>query len=63
LNIIFGQAKGVFSEHGHQFGKTLPSIFLGHALRVRQLTPNPALVMPFECSTGPVYLELGYRKV
>jgi CheY-specific phosphatase CheX len=63
LNIIFGQAKGVFAEHGHQFGKTLPSIFLGHSLRVRQLTPNPSFVLPFESSIGTVYLELGYRKV
>ena len=63
LNIIFGQAKGVFAEHGHQFGKTLPSIFLGHSLRVRQLTPNPSLILPFESAFGTVYMELGYRKV
>lgn len=63
LNIIFGQAKGVFADHGHQFGKTLPSIFLGHALRVRQLTPNPALILPFDSNVGTVYMELGYRKV
>ncbi len=61
LNIIFGQAKKVLNESGHQFGKTLPSIFIGQSLRVRQLTPNPAFVLPFESSLGQMVIEVGYR--
>ena len=62
LNIIFGQAKRELSEQGHQFGKTLPTIFVGQSLRVRQLTPSPAFVLPFESELGTVYVELGYRR-
>ncbi len=61
LNIIFGQAKKVMNESGHQFGKTLPTIFIGQSLRVRQLTPNPAFVLPFESSLGQMVIEIGYR--
>jgi chemotaxis protein CheX len=62
INIIFGQAKSELIKVGHAFGKTLPLIFVGQSLRVRQLTPNPGLVIPFESDVGPMVLELGYRK-
>jgi len=63
LNIIFGQAKKILNEKGHTFGKTLPSIFVGHSLRVRQLTPSPTIILPFESSEGLFHLEVGYRHV
>jgi CheY-specific phosphatase CheX len=62
LNIIFGQAKRVFNDNGHLFGKTLPTIFIGQSLRVRQLTPNPAFIIPFESDLGQMVIELGYRR-
>lgn len=62
LNIIFGQAKKALAEKGHQFGKTLPTIFIGQSLHVRQLTPNPAFILPFESELGQMVIELGYRK-
>ncbi len=62
INIIFGQAKSELIKVGHAFGKTLPLIFVGQSLRVRQLTPNPGLVIPFESEVGSMILELGYRK-
>lgn len=61
LNIVFGQAKKVLSERGYQFGKTLPSIFIGDTLRVRQLTPQPAVLLPFKSEAGMLYLEIGLR--
>ncbi len=61
LNIIFGQAKKAFSDNGHQFGKTLPTIFIGQSLRVRQLTPTPAFMIPFESELGQMVIEVGYR--
>lgn len=62
LNIIFGQAKKELNQKGFLFGKTLPTIFVGSSLRVRQLAPNPAVILPFETEFGPFYIELGYRK-
>ncbi len=61
LNIIFGQAKKALNEKGHLFGKTLPTIFSGPALRVRPLTPSPSLVLPFESDLGEMTIELGLR--
>jgi chemotaxis protein CheX len=61
LNIVFGQAKKVLNERGYQFGKTLPSTFIGHTLRVRQLTPQPATLLPFETEFGMFYVEIGMR--
>jgi chemotaxis protein CheX len=61
LNIIFGQAKSELAAAGYAFGKTLPLIFVGQSLRVRQLTPNPGLVLPFESDLGQMIIELGYR--
>ncbi len=63
LNIIFGQAKKILNEKGHQFGKTLPSIFIGPSLRVRQLTPSPTIIIPFTSAEGSFHLEIGYRHV
>jgi chemotaxis protein CheX len=63
INIIFGQFKKIVSEQGHQFGKTLPTIFIGPALRVRQLTPPPSLIIPFKSDIGEMVLELGYRRI
>jgi chemotaxis protein CheX len=63
LNIIFGQAKKILNEKGHTFGKTLPSIFIGPSLRVRQLTPSPTIILPFESSEGLFHVEIGYRHV
>lgn len=63
LNIIFGQAKKILNDKGHTFGKTLPSIFVGHSLRVRQLTPSPTIILPFESSEGLFHVEIGYRHV
>lgn len=62
LNIIFGQAKKTFNENGHLFGKTLPTIFLGDSLKVRQLTPSPSFVVPFDSEYGQMVIEIGYRR-
>lgn len=59
LNIIFGHAKKVLNEEGHDFQKSLPSVISGENIKVNYMTSEPVLVLPFESDAGIFYLEVG----
>lgn len=58
LNIIFGQAKTTLNSRGHSFEKALPTIVRGNDLKVKHLTKNPTIVMPFETPVGEFHMEI-----
>ena len=57
LNIIFGHAKRVLNEVGHDFQKALPTVITGKSLQTRQLSDNPVIILPFKCSKGEFFVE------
>ncbi len=57
LNIIFGHAKRVLNDSGHDFQKAIPSVIQGQNLQSRHLSANPVIVLPFSCAKGTFYVE------
>jgi chemotaxis protein CheX len=59
MNIIFGFAKKVLNERGHNLEKALPGVIVGGGLKVSQVGKDPVIVLPFETVFGPFQLEIG----
>lgn len=58
-NIIFGAAKRVLNDKGHDIQKALPSVIRGGGVQIRHLTPIPTVILPFETELGPFQIEVG----
>lgn len=63
LNIIFGGAKVVLNDKGYGIEKAIPTIVRGTDLKVRHLSPNPTMVLPFDSSAGPFAIEISVDAV
>lgn len=58
MNIVFGYAKRVLNEQGHDLQKALPAIIVGDNLKVTQVGKDPVIVLPFQSDLGKFQLEI-----
>lgn len=57
-NMIFGQAKISLNEKGYGIKTALPSVVVGKDHSVSALTQGPVVVIPFESTAGPFFVEV-----
>jgi chemotaxis protein CheX len=57
-NIIFGQAKRVLNNQGHDVQLAIPSIMRGQNLEPIHLTRTSVIIIPFETINGPFQIEI-----
>lgn len=62
LNIIFGQSKVIWNEKGLGIEKAIPTVVRANALKVRQYSSSPALVLLFNSAHGPFYIEIALER-
>jgi len=58
LNIIYGQAKVVLNQQGHNVEKAIPTIVRGEKLRTSILSSSPVMVLPFKTDLGEFHIEI-----
>lgn len=58
LNIIFGQAKVVLNQAGHEIQRAIPAIVRGKQISIHHLSRNVAVILPFEMDAGQFHLEI-----
>jgi chemotaxis protein CheX len=61
INIIFGQAKKELHGNGQQIERALPMVIRGSGTTVKAFSKSgetSSIVLPFESSAGPFYLEV-----
>ncbi len=63
MNMIFGFAKRVLNEKGHDFQKALPSVIVGKNIHVSHQADTPVFVLPFSSDFGEFQLEIGLTTV
>ncbi len=56
-NMVTGQAKQLLSEKGFDFDMARPTVILGEQ-RLHMIAALPAIVVPFSCEKGGVYVEI-----
>lgn len=61
-NMIFGQAKTVLNELGYGINMAIPTVISGRDHSTNSLTSGPVIVVPFESSAGPFYVEICLSK-
>lgn len=59
MNMIFGYAKRMLNDQGHDLQKALPSVISGENIKIRQKNNHTVIVLPFESEIGVFQLELG----
>jgi len=58
LNIIYGKAKTkLVDELGYDLKPVIPNVLYGKELRISYNTPVTTMVLPMECSLGPLHME------
>lgn len=62
LNMIFGHAKRILNDSGHDIQKAIPSIIRGQNLEARHLTTRPIIVLPFLTEFGEFHIEIGVEE-
>jgi chemotaxis protein CheX len=59
LNIIFGVAKAELNnKKGFDIQKAIPTIVRGGQIKVRHMTKNVAIILPFESAAGSFHVEI-----
>jgi len=61
LNIIYGSAKTVIKEQGHDIDMAIPTVVMGKDLQTVHLSKGPTVVMPFETSAGQFSIEISIK--
>lgn len=57
LNIVFGQVKTMLNDQkGYNLQKAIPTVLAGEGLKVRQMTNQPALILPFKTEAGDFFI-------
>lgn len=62
MNIVFGYAKRVLNQQGHELEKALPNIVIGENIKVTHNANDPVIILPFESPLGMFQLEIGIAK-
>jgi chemotaxis protein CheX len=57
-NQVFGVAKRLLNEKGHQIQPAIPTIVTGKNHRIQHTARAPIIVLEFECTSGIFYVEL-----
>jgi len=58
LNIIYGKAKSrLVDELGYDLKPVIPNVMYGKELRISYNTPVTTVILPMECSLGPLHME------
>lgn len=57
-NIIFGQAKIILNEIGHNINTALPSVISGKDHKVSAAAQGVSVVIPFESDAGKFFIEI-----
>lgn len=57
-NMIFGQAKIVLNDKGYGIKTAIPSVVSGKNHSMQALTNGPVVVVPFNSSAGPFFIEI-----
>lgn len=58
LNMIFGSAKVVLNEKGHNILKAIPTFIRGKSIQSTRLGKVQALVIPFQTQFGEFHIEV-----
>jgi chemotaxis protein CheX len=58
-NIIYGQSKIKLNDRGYELGLSPPTIIRGKDHAVISQDGSATMVVPFESSHGPVYIQIG----
>lgn len=58
LNIIFGVAKKTLNDAGHDINRAVPSVVRGTNIRLFQMSPKPAMVIPFSIGADMFFIEI-----
>ncbi|MEK6580360.1 MAG: chemotaxis protein CheX [Bdellovibrionota bacterium] len=61
VNIIFGSAKAVLNENGHQIRMALPTIIRGSGISSNYYAKTPIIVLPFVSPDGEFWIEFTYE--
>ncbi|MCM2281232.1 MAG: chemotaxis protein CheX [Bdellovibrionaceae bacterium] len=59
LNMIFGQVKTILNDQkGYKLEKALPTVLTGEKLTLRHRGATPAIILPFDSSSGVFHIEV-----
>ena len=59
MNMIFGFAKRVLNEEGHDLEKALPSVISGNNIKIANHNSHTVIILPFSSNIGSFQLEIG----
>lgn len=62
LNMIFGQAKHVLNEAGHEIQKAIPAVVKGEHIETLHLSGRPVIVIPFVTEAGTFHVEIAIEE-
>ncbi len=57
LNMIYGHAKTILNESGHDLEKSLPKVFHGPGVHVQIYTEKPIIILPISTTAGEMTME------
>lgn len=57
-NMITGNAKRIFSEHGLEFELTLPSTIVGQSQPIVHSAGGQPILLPFSSAAGDIFVEV-----
>lgn len=63
MNIVFNQAKKPLAVKGMAAIRSIPTIVFGENIRVRYLSRNQTIVLPFDTDIGPFSIEITTQEV
>ena len=58
LNMVYGQAKTVLKQKGYELEKAIPTVMLGHNMKVHFIGSENAIIIPFKTDFGTFHLEI-----
>lgn len=59
-NMVTGVAKAQLESIGYDFDMSRPEPFFGQSLTELELLGNPRIVVPYELSSGKIFVDLGF---
>lgn len=61
VNMIFGHAKVVLNEQGHNVQMSIPTLLKGRRISTNYFTKDPVIVLPFESDMGGFQVEFAFQ--